>query len=185
MFISQSKLNRLIKLQGKTNKKGQPLAISNFAESVIELDNIMQQITIKKRKEIAKAAEPIALEAYRNLVPKSKEAHKFYTSGKGMKYNIIPGNLRRSIKIISDEKNLLKSTSAIGPLYKDAGKGATLNSDSKTDGFYAHMIYGNTRAWVLKVKNKAERASQMAVIQRMSQEALRVAKEYPRKFWEL
>ena len=185
MFISQAKLNRLKKLQGKTNKKGQQLAISNFAESVIELDNIMQQITIKKRKEIAKAAEPIALEAYRNLVPKSKEAHKFYTSGKGMKYNIIPGNLRRSIKIISDEKNLLKSTSAIGPLYKDAGKGATLNSDSKTDGFYAHMIYGNTRAWVLKVKNKAERASQMAVIQRMSQEALRVAKEYPRKFWEL
>jgi hypothetical protein len=47
------------------------------------------------------------------------------------------------------------------------------------------MIYGNTKAWVRKVKNKAERASQMAVIQKMSQEALRVAQQYPRKFWEL
>jgi hypothetical protein len=50
MFISQAKLNRLKRLEGKTNKKGQPLAISNFASSVIELDNIMQQITIKKKK---------------------------------------------------------------------------------------------------------------------------------------
>ncbi len=77
MFISQAKLNRLKRLEGKTNKKGQPLAISNFAESVIELDNIMQQITITKRKEITKAAEPIALAAYRNLVPNSNKLHKF------------------------------------------------------------------------------------------------------------
>jgi hypothetical protein len=54
-----------------------------------------------------------------------------------------------------------------------------------TDGFYAHMVYGNTRGWVKKVKNKAERAASMAVIQKMSQEAIRVAKEYPRKFWEI
>jgi hypothetical protein len=30
MFISQAKLNRLKRLEGKTNKKGQPLAISNL-----------------------------------------------------------------------------------------------------------------------------------------------------------
>jgi hypothetical protein len=94
MFISQAKLNRLKRLEGKTNKKGQPLAISNFAESVIELDNIMQQITITKRKEITKAAEPIALAAYRNLVPKSNKPHKFYVKGKGLRYNIMPGNLQ-------------------------------------------------------------------------------------------
>lgn len=189
MYIKLARIDRLRRLeaqsQRKVNKKGEVLGIYNLADAVVELDNLMRRITIEKRKEIAKAAEPIALDAYRNLVPKSKEAHKFFVGGKGMKYNIIPGNLRRSIKIISNEKNLLKSTSAIGPLYKDAGKGATLNSDSKTDGFYAHMIYGSTRAWVLKVKNKAERSAQLAVIQTMSQEALRVAKEYPRKFWEL
>ncbi len=85
MFISQAKLNRLKRLEGRTNKKGQPLAISNFANSVIELDNIMQQITITKRKEITKAAEPIALAAYRNLVPNSNKLHKFYIKGKGLK----------------------------------------------------------------------------------------------------
>jgi ribosomal protein L17 len=185
MFISQAKLNRLKRLEGKTNKKGQPLAISNFAESVIELDNIMQQITITKRKEITKAAEPIALAAYRNHVEISTKAHKFYVKGKGLKYNIMPGNLRRSIQIVSDVKNFKYLTSAIGPLYKDAGSGVTLSSEAKADGFYAHMIYGSTKAWVKRVKNLAERASQMAVINKMSGEALKMAKQYPRKFWEL
>ncbi len=35
------------------------------------------------------------------------------------------------------------------------------------------------------LKNKAERASQMAVINKMSSEAMLMAKQYPRKFWEL
>jgi len=185
MFISQAKLNRLRKLQGKTTKKGKPLAISNFAESVVELDNIMQQITIVKRNEITKSAEPIALAAYKNNVPKSNNTHKFYVKGRGLKYNINPGNLQRSIQIVSDVKNFKYLTSAIGPLYKDAGKGATLNSDSKTDGFYAHMIYGSTKAWVKKVKNVAERSAQMAVISKMSSEAIVMAKKYPRQFWEI
>ncbi len=59
------------------------------------------------------------------------------------------------------------------------GKGVTLGSDSKSDGFYAHMVYGNTKAWVKRVKNKAERASQMAVINKMSSEAMLMAKQYP------
>jgi len=189
MFISQAKLDKLRRLQAetqkRTNKKGQLLAIYNFAESVIELDNIMQRITIEKRKEISKAAEPIALSAYKNLVPKSNKEHKFYVGGKGLKYTILPGNLQRSIKIVSDEKNFKRVASAIGPLYKDAGKGATLSSDGKTDGFYAHMVYGSTKAWVRKVKYKAEKASQMAVFQKMSGEAIKMAQQYPRKFWEL
>jgi hypothetical protein len=47
------------------------------------------------------------------------------------------------------------------------------------------MIFGSTKAWISKVRNKAQRASQMAVINKMSSEALKMAKEYPRKFWEL
>ncbi len=39
-----------------------------------------------------------------------------------------------------------------------------INSSEGTNGFYAHMVYGNTKAWVKRVKNQAERASQMAVI---------------------
>ena len=189
MFIKQSKLDRLRRLQGDTQKKftkkGQLLAIYNLAEAVVELDNLMTNVTVSKRKEIAKSAEPIALAAYKNQVPISKKPHKYYVKGEGLVYNIMPGNLRRSIKIISDVKNLKRATSSIGPLYQTQGKGATLGSDGKTDGFYAHMIYGSTKAWVRKVKNKAERASQMAVIQKMSQEALRMAQQYPRKFWEI
>jgi hypothetical protein len=176
-------------VQGDTQKqgtnKGQLLAIYNLAEAVLELDNLMTNVTVSKRKEIAKSAEPIALAAYKNQVPISKKPHKYYVKGEGLVYNIMPGNLRRSIKIISDVKNLKKATSSIGPLYQPQGKGATLGSEGKSDGFYAHMIYGSTKAWVRKVKNKAERASQMAVIQKMSQEALRMAQQYPRKFWEL
>jgi len=189
MFIKQARLDNLRRLQAQTQKKvtkkGSLLAIYNLAEAVVELDDLMKKITIDKRKEIAKAAEPIALAAYKNQVPISKKPHKYYVKGEGLVYNIMPGNLRRSIKIISDVKNLKKATSSIGPLYQPQGKGATLGSEGKTDGFYAHMIYGSTKAWVRKVKNKAERASQMAVIQKMSQEALRLAQQYPRKFWEI
>jgi hypothetical protein len=149
------------------------------------LITLCSKLLLLKEKKITKAAEPIALAAYRNLVPKSNKPHKFYVKGKGLRYNIMPGNLQRSIQIVSDVKNFKYSTSAIGPLYKDAGKGVTLGSDSKSDGFYAHMVYGNTKAWVKKVKNKAERASQMAVINKMSSEAMLMAKQYPRKFWEI
>jgi hypothetical protein len=47
------------------------------------------------------------------------------------------------------------------------------------------MIYGSTRAWVKRVKNIAERSAQSAVISKMSSEAMLMAKQYPRKFWEL
>ena len=189
MFIKQSKLDRLRRLQGDTQKKftkkGQLLAIYNLAEAVVELDNLMTNVTVSKRKEIAKSAEPIALAAYKNQVPISKKPHKYYVKGEGLVYNIMPGNLRRSIKIISDVKNLKRGNSLIGPLYQLQGRGSTLGSEGKTDGFYAHMVYGNTRGWVKKVRNKAERAASMAVIQKMSQEALRMAQQYPRKFWEI
>ena len=189
MFIKQARLDNLRRLQAQTqkrvNKKGVLLGIYNLAEAVVELDNLMTNVTVSKRKEIAKSAEPIALAAYKNQVPISKKPHKYYVKGKGLVYNILPGNLRRSIKIISDVKNLKRGNSLIGPLYQLQGRGSTLGSEGKTDGFYAHMVYGNTRGWVKKVKNKAERAASMAVIQKMSQEAIRVAKEYPRKFWEI
>ena len=190
MFISQSKLDNLRKLQAQTQKKltkkGVLFAIYNIAEAVVELDNLMKNITVEKRKEIQKAAEPVALATYRSFVPVSKKEHYYYIKGQGLMYGIRPGNLRRSIKIISDEKNLEKSqTSLIGPLYQLQGRGARLDNEMTTDGFYAHMVYGNTRGWVKKVKNKAERAASMAVIKEMSQEAIRVAKEYPRKFWEI
>lgn len=186
MIISASKIEKLRRLQKetqkKTNKRGEILGIYNLAEAVVDLDNIMVQITKTKRKEISDAAAPIAVAAYKNMVPKSSKKHKFFQ--KGLKYIIEPGNLQRSVQLISDVKNW-KITTAIGPLYKNQGKGVTLNSESKTDGFYAHMIFGSTKAWISKVRNKAQRASQMAVINKMSSEALKMAKEYPRKFWEL
>jgi hypothetical protein len=189
MFIKQARLENLKRLQAQTqkrvNKKGVLLGIYNLAEAVVELDNLMTNVTVSKRKEIAKAAEPIALAAYRNIIPNSKKTHKYYVKGKGLIYKIIPGNLERSIKIISDVKNLKKATSSIGPLYQPQAKGSTLGSQFKTDGFYAHMIYGSAVAWRKKIVAKAQRSSEIAVIQKMSQEALRMAQQYPRKFWEI
>lgn len=186
MIISASKIDKLRRLQKetqkKTNKKGEILGVYNLAEAVVELDSIMLNITQSKRKQISDAAAPIAVAAYKNMVPKSSKSHKFYQ--KGLKYIIEPGNLQRSVQLISDVKNW-KGATSIGPLYKNQGKNITLNSESKSDGFYAHMIFGSTKAWISKVRNKAEKASQMAAIGKMTSEALKVAKEYPRKFWEL
>lgn len=193
MIISASKIDKLRRLQKetqkKTNKKGELLGIYNLAEAVVDLDNIMSKITQSERARVTKAAAPVVLSAYRNFVPQSTKEHRFYSRGmdraSGPKYFIKPGNLRRSIQDISDAKRWRTLFTSIGPLYKDAGVGVTLNSDAKTDGFYAHMIFGSTKAWISKVRNKAEKASRMAAISKMSSEALKVAKEYPRKFWEL
>tara|TARA_R110000822_G_scaffold146433_1_gene285532 strand:- start:635 stop:1216 length:582 start_codon:yes stop_codon:yes gene_type:complete len=193
MIISGSKIEKLRRLQKesqkKTNKKGEILGIYNFAEAVVELDAIMGKITKDERKRVTEAARPLVLASYRNFVPTSNKSHNFYSRGmdrfSGPKYYIKPGNLKRSIQDISTFKRWRTLFTSIGPLYGDAGVGVTLNNESKTDGFYAHMIYGSTKAWISNVRNKAERATKITAINKMSEEALKVAKEYPRKFWEL
>jgi hypothetical protein len=66
---------------------------------------MINKVTKEKRKEISDAAAPIALKVYKSFVPRSNKPHKFYSRGmergSGPKYNIEPGNLRRSIQNIS------------------------------------------------------------------------------------
>jgi hypothetical protein len=193
MSISRSKLNRLRALENETQKKttkaGKLFKMYNFAKSVTELDDMINKVTKEKRKEISDAAAPIALKVYKSFVPRSNKPHKFYSRGmdrgSGPKYNIEPGNLRRSIQNISDKKSWKALLTSVGPLYKDAGIDVKLSSEDKTDGFYAHMVFGSTKAWISKVRNKAEKGSQNAVINKMSSMALKYMKEFPRQFWEL
>jgi hypothetical protein len=45
---------------------------------------------------------------------------------------------------------------------------------------------GSTKAWVKRVKNIAERVKhKWQLLSKMSSEAMLMAKQYPRKFWEI
>ncbi len=61
----------------------------------------------------------------------------------GTHYDVQPGNLRKSIIDLS--KNLVsykRAVGAIGPLYKRNTMNRGINSSEGTNGFYAHMVYG-------------------------------------------
>jgi hypothetical protein len=62
-------------------------------------------------------------------------------------------------------KTLNTSTSAIGPLYKDAGKGVTLGSDSKVRWLLcSHGLWEVLRAWVKRVKNISRKSKHKCAV---------------------
>jgi len=144
------------------------------------------------------SATPIALEVYKSLVPVSSKAHRISTNPfknkkmQGWEQNdrasmwVQPGNLRKSIIDLS--KNLVsykRAVGAIGPLYKRNTMNRGINSSEGTNGFYAHMVYGSTRAWYNKIVVKARNLSREKVIKQMRDECIFIMQERPKKFWQV
>jgi len=192
-YITQSQISRLKTASGKGGTK-RGLFANGLAETVIELNDILTKITVEKRMDVINAAMPAALAVYKSLIPISKKNHKVSTFAKGAgksegsakyRYIVKPGNLKRSIKGLSELLKKYKwKTGAIGPHYKPQPIGSTLNSEEKYDGFYAHMIYGSAKAWRQKIVMKAKNMSASIVYTKMIAEAKEVVKMYPKKFWE-
>ena len=192
-YITQKQIANLKRASG-TGAKRRGLFANGLAETVIELDSILSKITVEKRMDVINAGMPAALSVYKSLIPMSKKDHKVSAFAKGVvksgskkeyKYTVKPGNLKRSIKSLSELLTKYKwKTGAIGPHYKVQPDGSFLNSDEKYDGFYAHMIYGSAKAWRTKIVIKAKNMSASIVYPKMIAEAKEVVKMYPKKFWE-
>lgn len=192
-YITQKQISNLKRASG-TGGKRRGLYANGLAETVIELNDILSNITVDKRMDVINAGMPAALNIYKSLIPESKKEHKISTFSKGVgksagnadyRYIVKPGNLKRSIKGLSELLKKYKwKNGAIGPHYKAQPIGSILNSDQKYDGFYAHMIYGSAKAWRTKIVLKAKNMSASVVYPEMIAEAREIVKVYPKKFWE-
>jgi hypothetical protein len=192
-YITQAQISRL-KRASASGKKIRGIFANGLAETVLELNDILMNITVDKRMDVINAGMPAAINVYKSLIPQSKKEHKISTFAKGVgksggsakyRYIVKPGNLQRSIKGLSELLNKYKWTNgAIGPHYNPQPIGSTLNSEQKYDGFYAHMIYGSAKAWRQKIVMKAKSMSASVVYPKMILEAKELVKMYPKRFWE-
>jgi hypothetical protein len=195
-YLSQKQLSHLRDLQ-KSNYKGSrsssALVVTGLADAVLEMEKIMRVVSLDQRHKIIESATPIALKIYRSIIPVSKETHYFNSWGQDKNklgigktintgsrvytrtyaYKIEPGNLKRSVQILSEILKKYKwKLGAVGPHYiKDRGNNTYLNSEQSYNGFYAHMVYGSAKAWRRKIVLKARSLSQIPVFKAMSAEA--------------
>jgi hypothetical protein len=182
-YLSAKQINHLKNLQksnysGRRSFQGMSLRVVGLADAVIEFAELMEQCTVTERSRVIDSATPIALEVYKSLVPVSKNDRASMW--------VQPGNLRKSIIDLS--KNLVSyknAVGAIGPLYKRNTMNRGVNSSEGTNGFYAHMVYGSTRAWYNKIVVKARNLSREKVIKQMRDECIFIMQERPKKFWQV
>jgi len=211
LYLSEKQISHLRDLQ-KSNYKGKrsgnasALIVAGLADSVIEMEKIMRVLTLEKRNEIIDSATPIALDVYRRLVPVSKKIHYFSSLGEEKNklgigrtysfgriklvrtyaYKITPGNLKRSIQVLSDILKKYKwKVGAIGPHYiKDRGEGVSLDSDQRYNGFYAHMVFGSAKAWRKRIVLKARDLAQIQVYKKMGDEARSQINSMSKTWWQ-
>jgi len=202
-YLSQKQINHLKELQ-KTNYKGRrsfqgmSLRVTGLADAVIEFAELMTQCTVTERTRVIESAIPIALNIYKSLVPVSKKPHylrtnpwksdkmKGWQKTDGASMLVQPGNLRKSIIDLSKNlKSYKKAVGAIGPLYMRRTMKGTINSTEGTNGFYAHMVYGSTKAWYNRIVVKARNLSREQVIKKMRDECIFIMQERPKNFWQI
>ncbi len=202
-YLSQKQINHLKDLQkdnykGRRSFQGISLRVVGLADSVIEFAELMEQCTVTERSRVIEAGIPIALNVYKSLVPVSKKPHYLKTNpwknkkmqgwekSDGVSVLVQPGNLRRSIIDLSKKLvSYKKAVGAIGPLYMRKTLNRGINSTEGSNGFYAHMVYGSTKAWYNKIVVKARNLSREQVIKTMRDECIFIMQERPKKFWEV
>jgi hypothetical protein len=202
-YLSIKQINHLKDLQkqnykGKRSYQGISLVTTGLADSVIELAEIMEKISVKDRGKVIDAATPIALQVYKSIVPVSKKEHKVrsnpWKSSKMQGWEktdgaigvIQPGNLKRSIIVLSDElKSYKRRVGAIGPLYKRILMSGKVNSMNAANGWYAHMVYGSAKAWRSRIVNKARTLSRDRVLTAMAKEGIHIIQNYQKNWWRV
>lgn len=126
------------------------------------------------RQEIAKAAAPVIIASVKKRIRNaavSDGIHYTYNTpkiigkikappGKGRKVGEYhPENLMRSIVDIAERRQKYKKKTykvIIGPYYRGRGPitgtaRQIFNSDTKINGYYAHMVYGSANAFRLRI----------------------------------
>ena len=125
------------------------------------LDRVLVDYNEKDRERITrKAAQKVAVAARRN--PGFSDSDKPHFRGKGrnrIKYN--PGNLRRSLKVLSLR---LSGDAYVGPEFAKYKAKEYGGVGQPVDGYYAAMVYGSSAAFKNRVLEPALQAGSAAAL---------------------
>lgn len=147
--------------------------MANFSRNMVDTVNFNRQVDAefkklerslvdysrKDRKRITrKAAQKIAIQARRNPgFSDSKRPH--YRDGGRIKYN--PGNLRRSLKVLSFRNT---TDAFIGPKFARSKATEYGGVGQPVDGYYAAMLFGSSLAFIRRVLAPALRNGRNAAL---------------------
>lgn len=125
------------------------------------LERALVDYSEKDRKRITrKAAQKVAVAARRN--PGFSDSKKPHYRGRGntrIKYN--PGNLRRSLKVLSFRRT---NDAFIGPQFAKRKAKEYGGVGQPVDGYYAAMLFGSSLAFIRKVLAPALRNGRNAAL---------------------
>lgn len=134
---------------------------------------LAREVATKKEKQqiLAAGAAPIVTKS-RTLIPKSKETHYYQRGGK--KIEIVPGNLRKSMRAYRQ----LDGNVSIGPRRLKKAP-AVFGADPKTaSGFYAAARFKKAVNFRQQVTEKAAQEKTADSLKRMDKQIARILKKY-------
>ena len=137
-----------------------------------KLERALIDYSDKDRRTIMrKAAQKVAVAARRNPgFRDSEKPHYRYNNGQRITYN--PGNLRRSLRVLSLGKT---NDAFIGPQFATRRAAEYGKVGQPVDGYYAAMLFGSSLAFIRKVLAPALRNGRnaaLAVLRKESAKAI-------------
>ena len=142
----------LLSSQSRDNRqKSDAVNLNRQIDAVMRnLNKVLVDYSEKDRKKITrKAAQKVAVAARRN--PGFKDSKKPHKRNKG-KIIINPGNLRRSLKVLSLRKS---SDAYVGPQFAKKKAAEYGGVGQPVDGYYAAMLFGSSAAFKGRVLDPA------------------------------
>lgn len=150
----------------------------------------------ENRRRIALAASHLVTAAIQGETPISDRIHYRYKTpkisgklrapkGLGRKVaSYVPGNLRKSTMDLSERRSKYKKFGIVivGPLYSRKSRGNNIGSSKRNaDGYYAHMVLGNSAAYQQKIAIAGARKVSSTAYAAMIQEGQDLINELKRK----
>lgn len=154
-----------------------------------ELFRMVENIgRVEKRRQIIEPAGEILKEEAKRLAPKGKRTHYRYDTAKvsrGLKApnglgnrvaTYFRGNLRNAITDIANRKKKYRTFRVIiGPFYRGRSlkSGQYGSTEKNADGYYAHMVFGSSKAFKREVTGKALTNKRGVIINSIRSELLK------------
>lgn len=133
--------------------------INEFNRKLNEYQKRVSSSKVKTRI-LAAGGQKVRQEAAKEPTPKSPKAHFYYA--KSGKVEIVPGNLRKSMKVFRGKEGDVY----VGPrvLRRLAGASKIGQTAATSSGYYAHMIYKTASGFRVRIMEAALRKAQSAAL---------------------
>lgn len=138
------------------------IQVQGISEFNRKLNEYQKQVSSPKVKTriLAAGGQKVRQAAAKEPTPKSKKSHFYYA--KSGKVEIVPGNLRKSMKVFRGKEGDVY----VGPrvLRRLAGASKIGQTAATSSGYYAHMIYKTASAFRVRIMEAALSKAQGAAL---------------------